>query len=75
MTRIALGVLRVATEPLTTRDIAVGLMAERALDTNDVKLVRLMTKRVGVALRGQRDVGRVRSEQGPGQYMVWQLVR
>jgi hypothetical protein len=34
-----------------------------------------MTKRVGVALRGQREGGVVRSEQGPGQYMVWEISR
>lgn len=75
MTRIVLGILRQASEPLTTRDIAVQLMKERALNSDDVRLVRLMTKRCGVALRGQRDLKRVRSEQGPGQYMVWALVR
>jgi hypothetical protein len=34
-----------------------------------------MTKRVGVALRLQKDKGAVRSEQGPGQYMLWELTR
>jgi hypothetical protein len=75
MTRIILDVLRQATEPLTTRDIAFQLMQERALDTGDVKMLRLMTKRCGVALRLQRDKGAVRSEQGPGQYMVWEIAR
>lgn len=51
MTRIILGVLRQAAEPLTTRDIAFQLMQERALDTGDVRFLRLMTKRCGVALR------------------------
>jgi hypothetical protein len=32
MTRLLLGILRKATEPLTSRDIALQLMAERALD-------------------------------------------
>jgi len=73
MTRILLGILRQAGEPLTSRDIALQLVAERALDTGDQKLLRLMTKRVGVALRLQRDNGVVRSEQGPGQYMLWEL--
>lgn len=49
MTRIILGILRQATEPMTSSDIAVGLIAERALDQTDAKLQRLMTKRVGVA--------------------------
>jgi len=50
-------------------------MAERALDTGDVKLLRLMTKRCGVALRLQRDKGVVRSAQGPGQYHTWEIAR
>ncbi len=75
MSRIILSVLRQAAEPLTTRDIAVQLLIERALDSEDTRLLRLMTKRVGVALRGQRDNGIVHSEQGPGQYMLWNIVR
>jgi hypothetical protein len=50
-------------------------LVERALDKNDQRLLRLMTKRVGVALRGQKDKGAVRAEQGPGQYVIWELMR
>ncbi len=75
MTRIILSVLRCASEPLTTRDIAFQLLVERALDKNDQRLVRLMTKRVGVALRNTKERGIVASEQGPGQYSLWTLVR
>lgn len=75
MSRVILGILRQASEPLTSRDIAVGLMKERALNTDDLRLIRLMTKRCGVALRHQRDRGLVISEQGPGQYMVWTLAK
>ena len=32
-----------------------------------------MTKRVGVSLRGQRENGLVRCDQGPGQYMLWEI--
>lgn len=73
MTRIILDILRQAAEPLTSRDIALQLIAERALDTSDEKLCRLMVKRVGVALRLQRDKGVVKSDQGTGLYMVWKL--
>jgi hypothetical protein len=38
MGRVILGVLRQAAEPLTTRDIALGLLTERALDKNDKAL-------------------------------------
>lgn len=75
MSRICLSILRQAAEPLTTRDIAVQLLIERALDKSDLRLLRLMTKRVGVALRGQRENGVVRCDQGPGQYMLWEIAR
>jgi hypothetical protein len=75
MTRLILSVLRRATEPLTTRDIAFELIVERALDKTDQKLIRLMSKRVGVALRHQRDAGRVASVLGPGQYNLWEVAR
>ena len=75
MSRIVLSILRQAAEPLTTRDIALELLVARALDKNDRRLLRLMTKRVGVALRGQRDRGTVQSDQGPGQYMLWEIAR
>jgi hypothetical protein len=75
MTRIILGILRQAAEPLCSRDIAVQLVAERALDQNDEKLLRLMTKRVGVALRGMRDRGIAKSHLGTGQLVLWQLCK
>jgi hypothetical protein len=68
MSRICLSILRQAAEPLTTRDIALQLLVERALDKSDQRLLRLMTKRVGVALRGQRENGLVRCDQGPGRW-------
>ncbi|MEX1109945.1 MAG: hypothetical protein WEC00_13620 [Dongiaceae bacterium] len=75
MSRIILSILRQAAEPLTSRDIALELLVTRALDRNDQRLLRLMTKRVGVALRHQRDNGAVKSDQGTGQYMVWEISR
>jgi hypothetical protein len=73
MTRICLSILRLASEPLTCRDIALQLLTERALNREDQKLLRLMTKRVGVAMRLQREKQVVISQQGPGQYALWQL--
>ena len=73
MTRRVIEILKMASEPLTSREIALQLVANRGLDTGDAKLLRLMGKRVGVALRGLRDKGIAQSEQGPGQYMVWVL--
>ncbi len=73
MSRIILPIVRQAAEPLTTRDIAAQLIPERALNTDDAKALRLMTKRCGVVLRGQRDRELVRSAQGPGQYHRWAI--
>ena len=75
MTRIVLSILRQAAEPMTSRDVALELLVERALDKHDQRLLRLMTKRVGVALRIQRDNATVKSDQGPGQYMLWQIAK
>ena len=75
MTRLILNVLRQATCSLTTRDIAVQIMSERALDQDDLRLVRLMAKRCGVALRHLKDKNTVTAEQGPGQFMLWDLVK
>jgi hypothetical protein len=62
MTRICLSILRQATEPLTTRDIALQLFIERALNRDDQKLLRL-----------QRDKGKVICDPGPGRYDLWPL--
>ena len=66
MTRDVLSILRQAVEPMTTRDIALEMLVTRALNTEDQKLLALMVKRVGVALRLQRNNGIVRSTNGPG---------
>ena len=52
VTRIILSVLREASERITSRDIAVQLLIDLALDRDDQKLLHLMTKRAGVAWRG-----------------------
>jgi hypothetical protein len=75
MTRLILSILRQAKEPLTTRDIALQLLVERVLDKNNVRLLRLMTKRVGVALGGQQDNGIVPAEQGPDMLFRLLLTR
>lgn len=55
---------------LYRRDVALQLIAERALEPTD-KMVRLMTKRCGVALRGQRDRGVATSIEGAGMAVLW----
>jgi len=49
---------------------ALQLIVERALDKSELRLLRLMTKRVGAALPARRENGVVKCEQGPGQYML-----
>jgi hypothetical protein len=75
MSRVVLSILRLAAEPMTTRDIALEMLVARAMDKDDQKLFKLMVKRVGVALRTQRENGAVRSEQGPGQFVLWEVAR
>ena len=71
-TRLILGILRQSAEPMTSRDVAVQLVAERALEPTD-KMLRLMTKRCGVALRGQRDKCVTVSTEGPGMSVLREL--
>ena len=74
MSRIMLSILRQAKEPLTSREIAAQLILERGM-AMDTKLLRLMTKRCATSLRLQRDKGTVVSNQGPGQYQLWEVRR
>lgn len=46
MARAVLNILRVASEPMTARDIARQIIVERGLDPNDDRLLRLMRQRV-----------------------------
>lgn len=73
MSRLVLSILRTSKEPLTSREIAAQMLLERAMDAEDVKMLRIMTKRVSTALRDQRDRGRVQSEDGPGTYKLWRV--
>ena len=75
MGRLVLSILRQARDPLTTREIAAQMILERGLDAGDRKLLPLMIRRVGAALRHQRDHGRVVSSEGPGNYQLWAIGR
>lgn len=73
VTRIVLATLRNAKKPLTTADIAQRVMAERGLDTANVRLLKTMTKRAGACLRNMQKQGAVARQPGPGQFMLWEL--
>ena len=45
---------------MTTRDIAIQMLADRAMDVGDMKLIWLMRSCFEVALRGQRHMRTIR---------------
>ena len=71
--RYVLGVLREASEPLTTVEVARRFMADRGIDAADRKTVRQATKRIGMTLWHQRAKETVHGEQGPGPVMLWKV--
>ena len=75
VTRIVLTTLRNAKKPLTTQDIAQRVMAERGLDTANVRLLKTMTKQAGACLRNLQKQGAVTRQLRPGQFVLWETVR
>jgi len=74
MSRMILSILRVAKEPMTTREIAMKMILERGLAT-DVKMLKLMTKRCASSLRDMREKGRAVSDGSGGMYQTWEIAR
>ena len=72
--RIVLDVLREAGAPVVTAEIVLRVMVREGLDARDRPTWRIATKRVSQALGRQRALGRVRSEPGPGQTVLWKVV-
>ncbi len=75
MSRFILGVLREATEPVTTQEVARRLMTERGQDMGDRRLVAQTMKRIGMALSRQKALGTVRAIQGAGAVTLWEAAR
>lgn len=75
LSRLILEALRRAPEGMTTQDLAQHFMAERGMNTADKATVKLIGKRVGSSLRTMRGKGLVQSEQGPGSFNLWRVVR
>src|SRR2546421_13058427 len=75
VSRIVLATLRNAKKPLTTQDIAQRVMAERGLDTANVRLLKTMTKRAGAGLRALEKQGATLRQPGPGQLLLAELGR
>jgi hypothetical protein len=74
MSRMILSILRVAKEPMTTREIAMKMILERGLAT-DGPMLKLMTKRCASSLRDMRDKGRAVSDGSGGMYQTWEIAR
>lgn len=75
--RAVLATLRAATRPMTQRELALVVMAERGLNVDDLRMVVLFGKRVGACLRHHRTKGLVQSHRGAGTKgeLVWEVVR
>jgi len=74
MSRMILSILRVAKEPMTTREIATKLILERGL-AMDTAMLKLMTKRCASSLRDMREKGRAASDGAGGMYQTWSIIR
>lgn len=75
VSRIVLTGLRKAQRPLPTHEVTLQVMVARSLSAADKPLLRVLTKRVGACLRGHREKGLVRSMDGPGRSVLWEIVR
>lgn len=73
ISKIIRDVLRETGMALTTKDIALRVMAERGLNVSDPRLTWTVQKRVGASLRNLRARGSARSEPGMGRNLVWRL--
>ena len=74
VSRIVLSALRTANKPLPTHhEITLVVMAARTLDAADKPLLRVLAKRVGACLRLHRGKGLVRSVEGPGRAILWEI--
>lgn len=74
MSRAVLSILRVAKGPLSTREIAAMVVAQRGLDS-DPGILNVMCRRVGHVLRDKREAGLVRSLEETGLWLQWEVVR
>jgi hypothetical protein len=75
--RLIFDLLRAAPEPMTTKQIALQVMAARGLNAIDDALVLTITRRVGASLRGYKENGAVRSIRDGryGKYDLWEIAR
>jgi hypothetical protein len=75
VSRIVLGTLRKAGKPLPNHEVTLHVMTSRSLNTADKPLLRILSKRVGAALRHYRKLGLIRSIDGPNRTRLWEIIR
>lgn len=75
LTRAVLGELRLAREPMTSRDIARGVVALGGQDARDRSLMTEITQRVSKVLRLAKIEGTVRQQQDAKGNMLWNAAR
>jgi hypothetical protein len=75
LTRAAIDALRDTPGPMTTKELARHVIAERGLNTADAALLQLFTRRTGALLRWQRNRGILRSVKDTqhGQFDLWEV--
>jgi len=73
VTQAIFSYLREAKGPLTSKQMAERMMKERGLNTLDKKLVVLITKRVGAALKHYKGKKQVRSLKGDDGFLLWEI--
>ncbi len=72
MARFFLGQLRDASTGMTTHELTLAIMADRAMDASDKRARRLIHKRTGHSLLKLRGNGHVRSEKtDPSGMLQW----
>ena len=73
--RIVLGTLRDAKRACSTQELTMHVMAERGMNTADKRLVKTVGKRVGACLRHHRTKGLIRSVDGLGDRLAWEVTK
>ena len=71
MMRHVMGCLRVASEPVTTRDVATVVMKARGLNPDDPELLVTIRKRVGACMWKLKQAGYVREVPIAGELKGW----
>jgi hypothetical protein len=73
--RLVLTCLRKATQPLPLQEITLHVMTGRSLNPDDKPLLRVLAKRVGAALRHNRNKGLIVSSIGPNGVLLWEIAQ